>query len=113
MLDPEHHVCLSDGVNFWVGPVRSIVSLEQDTNYCKFTLNNGQKLNVRGALHGWEEKLPDSLFFRANRESIINMGHVKHMRAYDHKRYSLTMVGDKEIVMSRHQSVLFRRTKGL
>lgn len=114
MLDSDYHICLSDGVNYWVGPIRNIVSLEQGGNYCRFAVaGNGQKLNIRGTLHQFESRLPSLLFFRANRECIINLSHVKHMRAHDPKRYSFTMANDNEIIMSRKQSVLFRRTKSL
>jgi two-component system LytT family response regulator len=114
VLDPDYHICLSDNVNYWVGPIRNIASLEQDGNYCRFTIaGNGQGLNIRGRLHQFETRLPSSLFFRANRECLINLSHVKHMRAYDEKRYGFTMVNDNEIIMSRKQSILFRRTKSL
>jgi two-component system, LytTR family, response regulator len=114
VLDPNYHICLSDNVNYWVGPIRNISFLEQDGNYCKFTIANASlRLNIRGVLHHFETKLPSSLFFRANRECLINLSHVKHMRAHDPKRYSFIMVNDNEIIMSRKQSVLFRRTKSL
>lgn len=113
MPDSNCYVCLSDGVNYWVGPIRNIVYLEQGGNYCTFTIGNGKKLNIRGSLHQFETKLPDSLFFRTSRECIINMSYVKQMQAYDAKRYSMTMEDDKEIVLSRKQSVLFRKTKSL
>jgi two-component system LytT family response regulator len=113
VLDSDYYICLSDGVNYWVGPVCDIISLKQDQNYCHVTISSGQKFNIRGSLTKFETRLPSSLFVRANRECIINMSHVKQMRAYDAKRYSFIMDHDNEIIMSRKQSLLFRRTKSL
>jgi DNA-binding LytR/AlgR family response regulator len=111
--DLNGYVCVSDGVKFWLGPLRDVMSLEQTGNYCKFTLRTGQKFNIRGALCKWEEKLPTTLFFRTGRNCIVNLSHVKHMVAYDAKRFSFIMPGDDEVILSRSQSVLFRRTKSL
>ena len=45
---------------------------------------------------------------------MINLGHVKHMEAHDTKRLTFVLTGDDdEIVMSRQQSVLFRKSRNL
>lgn len=114
LRNPEDYVFLSDGVKYWVGPVSDIVSVEQTDNYTNFSLRSGQKLMIRGVLGRWETKLPTSLFFKASRDCIVNLMHIKHLRAYDAKRLSFIMVNsDIEIILSREQSILFRKSKRL
>ena len=110
---PDDYIFLSDGVKYWVGSVGEIIALEVAGNYTSFFLSNGQKLVMRGALQKWEPKLPVSHFFRANRDCIVNLKYVVEMRMYDFKRFSFTMRGDKEVILSGPQTLAFRRTKGL
>ena len=113
MDDYHHHVFLSDGVKYWLGPVCDIVSLSQSGNYTEFYIRNGQRLMVHGALNKWETKLPASLFFRTGRDHITNLAHVKHITAADSKRLLFVMLGDVEITLSRQQSTLFRKQRNL
>jgi two-component system, LytTR family, response regulator len=110
---PDEYVFLTNGVTFWVGPVSEIVTLEANGNYTAFFVSSGQKLMMRGVFCRWEASLPPSLFFRASRECIINLKHVIEMRIHDAKRFSFILPGNKEVIMSRKQTLEFRKVKRL
>lgn len=108
----DEYVFVSDDVKYWVGRVCEIALLEVSGNYTKFTFENGQKLDVRGGLRGWEFKLPPAMFFRAHRGCLFNIGQVKAMGAYS-RRQLFVVVGGNEIVMSNLQTALFRKLRSL
>ena len=110
-LSPDEYGFLSDGVNYWVGRLADIVSLDAEGNYVRVLLCNGQKMLTRGTLTQWEATLPPSMFFPTSRANIINLSHVKAMRAYDPRRFSFVLPSGNEVIMSQYQSVLFRKRK--
>jgi DNA-binding LytR/AlgR family response regulator len=110
---PDDYIFLTNGAKYWVGPVEEIVTLEADGNYVAFFISNGQTLVMRGVLYKWEASLPPSLFVRASRDCIINLKHVIEMRMYDAKRFSFIIPGNREVIMSRLQTLEFRKAKCL
>lgn len=112
-MNPNDYIFLSDNVKYWVGCLADIVSFEQDGNYTNIKISNGQKLTMRGVIGKWETKLPPSLFFKTGRDCIINLKHVQVMQAYDAKRFSFVLLGGSEVILSRAQSILFRKSRRL
>jgi two-component system, LytTR family, response regulator len=109
----EPVVFLSDGVKYWLGPVSDIVSIEVEGNYSHVLISSGQKLMIRGSLAKWENGLPSSIFFKAGRDCIINLGKVTEIKPHNSKQLVFTMTGDNEVIMSRAQTIKFRRTRGI
>ena len=110
---PDDYIYVTNGAKYWVGRVSEIVFIEVEGNYSHFLISNGQRLLVRGPLGRWEKALPPSIFFRSGRDCIINLRHITEMRIYNPKQFAFTMTGDNEVIMSRIQSIEFRRTRGL
>jgi two-component system, LytTR family, response regulator len=110
---PDDYIFLTNGAKYWVGPVGEIVILETDGNYTAISVSSGQTLMVRGVLYKWEASLPPSLFFRVSRDCIINLKHVIEMRMHDAKRFSFIIPGNREVIMSRLQTLEFRKAKCL
>jgi two-component system, LytTR family, response regulator len=106
-------VFLSDGAKYWLGPVSDIVYVETEGNYSRFLISNGQRLMIRGSLVRWENGLPSSFFFRAGRDCIINLSKVTELRPHNSKQLAFTMIGGNEVIMSRLQTIKFRRTRSL
>ena len=71
------------------------------------------KFLVRRSLQDCERRLDSSTFFRASRDCIVNLGHVTQSRSLDDGSLIFTLRDGKEIVLSRRQSVLFRKTHSL
>jgi two-component system, LytTR family, response regulator len=81
----------------------------------KFTLVHlpDGKFLVRRSLKDCERRLDSSTFFRASENCIVNLGHVTQSRSRDDRSLIFTLRDGKEIVLSRRQSVLFRKTHSL
>ena len=81
----------------------------------KFTLVHlpDGKFLVRRSLKDCERRLDSSTFFRASGDCIVNLGHVTRSRFLEDGSLIFTLRDGKEIVLSRRQSVLFRKTHGL
>ena len=81
----------------------------------KFTLVHlpDGKFLVRRSLKDCERRLDSSTFFRASGDCIVNLGHVTQSRSLDDGSLIFTLRDGKEIVLSRRQSVLFRKTHSL
>ena len=81
----------------------------------KFTLVHlpDGKFLVRRSLKECERRLENSTFFRASRGCIVNLGHVKQSRFLEDGSLIFILRDGKEVVLSRRQSILFRKTHGL
>ena len=81
----------------------------------KFTLVHlpDGKFLVRRSLKDCERRLDSSTFFRASEHCIVKLGHVTQSRSLDDGSLIFTLRDGKEIVLSRRQSVLFRKTHSL
>ena len=109
-LSPDDYVLLSNGAKNLLVRVSDIVAIEADGNYVTITLID-TKLTSHGTLHHCEEKLDPSTFFRAGRSCLVNLGQVKKVNMANPKQFMLTMQNDKEILVSRKQSVCLRQQK--
>ena len=83
--------------------------------HAKFTLVHlpDGKLLVRRSLKACERRLDSSTFFRASRGCIVNLRFVKQSRSLEDGSLIFILSDGKEVVLSRSQSVLFRKTRGL
>ena len=81
----------------------------------KFTLVHlpDGKFLIRRSLKECERRLDRSTFFRASRGCIVNLSQVKQSRLSKDRGLIFLLKDGKEVVLSRRQSVLFRKTRGL
>lgn len=108
----DDFIFLSDNVRCWVVRVSDISTLEACGNYTRVTLSDATAL-IRRPLRECECRLDPATFFRARRDCIVNLSQVKQMRMLDAKRFLFVLLDEKEIPMSRKQSLLFRKQKAL
>jgi two-component system LytT family response regulator len=71
------------------------------------------KLLIRRTLVECERRLDDSIFVRASRDCIVNLGQVKQPRLLKDGGLIFILKNGREVVFSRRQSVLFRTSRGL
>jgi two-component system, LytTR family, response regulator len=109
-LSPDDYVLLSNGVKNLLVRVSDIVAIEVSGNYVSTDLIDTRLSSYRGSLHHYEEKLP-STFFRTGRSCLVNLGQVKKVSMANPKQFVLTMKNDKEILVSRKQSICLRQQK--
>ena len=112
IVQRDDFILLTDNIKSWIGRIEHISLLERCENFTLLHFPDG-KLLIRRSLAACERRLDSSIFFRASRSCIVNLSHVKHSRLLEDERLSFLLNDGKEVVFSRRQSVLFRKTRGL
>ena len=108
----DDFVLLTDDIKYWIVRIADISLLEA----CRsFTLVHfpDSKLLIRRSLGDCERRLDSSIFFRASRGCIVNLSHVKELRLSKDGGLIFMLKDRKEVVLSRRQTYLFRKTRGL
>jgi two-component system, LytTR family, response regulator len=108
----DHFVLLTDDLKCWIVRIEDISLLEACWNFTLVHFPDGKLLSRRSLDH-CERRLDNSIFFRASRGCIVNLSHVKQLRLSNDGRLIFVLRDEKEIVLSRRQTVLFRTTRGL
>jgi two-component system LytT family response regulator len=60
-----------------------------------------------------EERFPESHFFRASRQHIININFVKDIEPWHNNTLRVTMINGMQIDISQRQSVRFKELMGV
>jgi two-component system, LytTR family, response regulator len=105
-------VLVTDDIQICIVRIENISLLEACRNFTLVRLPE-RKLLIRRALKECERRLDSSIFFHASRRCIVNLSHVKQPRLKKDGTLIFVMREGKEVVFSRRQTVLFRRTRGL
>ena len=112
ILHRNDFVLLNDEIKHWIVRIEDISLLEAHQNFTIAHLPNGKVL-IRRSLADCERRLDSSMFFRASRDCIVNLSQVKQSRLSKDRGLIFLLKDGKEVVLSRRQSVLFRKTRGL
>jgi two-component system LytT family response regulator len=106
-------VYVADSAKGWVVRASEICTVETCGNYTQITLHTGDKLLIRRAFKRCEQKLDPMMFFRANRQCIVNLNYVRQTRMLDAKRILFVLANGREIPLSRNHSLLLKRNMSL
>jgi two-component system, LytTR family, response regulator len=112
MLLRNDFVLLNDDIKHWIVRIEDISLLEAHQNFTIAHFPKGKVL-IRRSLSDCERRLDSSMFFRANRDCIVNLSQVKQSRLSKDRGLIFLLKDGKEVVLSRRQTVLFRATRGL
>jgi DNA-binding LytR/AlgR family response regulator len=113
MFSRDDFIFLSDNAKCRMIQSSNILSLEADGNYTEIHLTDATILLIRCAFHKCQRQLDPSTFFRTGRDCIVNLAHVKEVRIFDQKRYLFIMSDDREVILSRQNSLRLKREKSL
>jgi two-component system, LytTR family, response regulator len=114
-LDLHHKQTSNDRIvlktndEYHIIDVDEIISIEADTNYCWFYLNESRKIFVGGSMKDFEKKLPSHLFFRIHQSHIINLYQVKRFNS--NEALCLMRDGTEVPVSQRKKDELIDRIK--
>lgn len=100
-------IFIRDGEKCWLVKIGDIILFEIVGNYTRVYFENNNPL-IYKSLNQVEVKLPEALFFRANRQQIINIKHVKNVVPWFNGKFKLTLNNDTEVEVSRRQSQSFK-----
>lgn len=106
-LSLDKQIFIKDGEKCWLVKIQDISMFEIVGNYTRVFFENNKPL-IYKSLNQIEEKLPEDVFFRANRQQIININMVKKVVSWFNGKLKIEMNSGEEIEISRRQSYLFK-----
>lgn len=111
-LSLDKKIFIKDGEKCFFVPVKDISLIESDGNYVKVHFENKKPL-LHKSLTYMENRLPEDVFFRANRQYIINLNYIKNIEPYFNSTLLVEMQGGLKVDLSQRQSVKFREITGV
>jgi two-component system LytT family response regulator len=106
-LSLDKQIFIKDGEKCWLVKIQDISLFEIVGNYTRVFFK-GNKPLIYKSLAQVEEKLPKEVFFRANRQQVININHVKKVVSWFNGKLKIEMNSGEEIEISRRQSYIFK-----
>lgn len=111
-LSLDKQIFIKDGEKCWLVKIQDVFMFEIVGNYTRVFFENNRPL-IYKSLGQVEEKLPNDVFFRANRQQLININHVKKVVSWFNGKLKIEMNSGDEIEISRRQSYLFKEQLSL
>lgn len=106
-MGPEDQVFVKDGEKCWFVKLKQIRFFETYGNYSKIYFDE-EKVLVNKSLNYLEARLNPRRYFRANRQFIINLNHVKRIHPWNNEAFRVEMNCGTEIDISRRKSQRFK-----
>jgi two-component system LytT family response regulator len=103
MLRADDQVFLRDGERCWFVQLGQVSRIEVDGNYATVHFR-GEKAMLGRSLATLESRLDPALFFRANRNTLVNLRLVQGIDLSVGEGYTLTMKDGAEVEVSRRQA---------
>jgi len=103
----DKQIFIKDGEKCWLVKIKNISLFEIVGNHTRVFFESNKPLIYR-SLAQIEEKLPPEIFFRANRQQIININHVRRVVSWFNGKLKVEMNSGEEIEISRRQSYIFK-----
>lgn len=107
-LHADSQIFVKDGDHCHLIKLADIQYIESCKNYVKLFFN-GKKAFVKKSLNQVEERLPRQLFFRANRQFVVNCQAITQVEATVGDGYELTMNDGTHIEVSRRNACHFKQ----
>jgi two-component system LytT family response regulator len=111
-LMPDEKVFIRDGDRCWYIKLDEIKMIESSGNYAKIYFDKYQPL-IHRTLNSLDERLSDQIFFRANRQQIINLNYLDRIEPFFNSGFLFYMKDGSKIEVSRRQAVKFKETMSL
>jgi two-component system LytT family response regulator len=107
LLELDKQIFIKDGEKCWLVKVENISLFETVGNYTRVYFDGNRPL-IYKSLAQIEEKLPKQVFFRANRQQLLNINHVGKVISWFNGKLKIEMLSGEEVEISRRQSYLFK-----
>jgi len=111
-LEADKKIFIKDGEQCFFIPLKDIMYLESAGNYVKVFFKDKRPMLHR-SLNYMEERLPDSIFFRASRQFIINTEFIRSIDPFLNGTLRVTMTNGVVIDISQRQAVKFKDQMGI
>jgi len=111
-LTIDKRIFVKDGDQCFFVPLVDVFLIESVGNYARVFYNNYKPL-LHKSLNYLEEKLPETHFFRASRQHIININFIKTIHPYFNNCLQIELQNGVKIDVSQRQSVKFKELMGV
>jgi len=111
-LDAAQRIFLREGERCWFLPLDEIRLFESEGNYTRLHFADGRCLTQR-SLAAIEARLDATIFFRANRQQIVNLRAVRAVEVDVSGGLLLRIEGGLQALLSRRRSIDFRERMSL
>ncbi|MER3374460.1 MAG: LytTR family DNA-binding domain-containing protein [Allomuricauda sp.] len=106
-LSENSQIFIKDGESCWLVKIGDISLFEIVGNYTRVFFEDKKPLLYK-SLNQIEEKLPETSFFRANRQQIVNTNYIENVVPWFNGKLKLTLKNGEEVEVSRRQSYIFK-----
>lgn len=111
-LEETDQVFIRDGEKCWFVKLNEIRMIESAGNYAKIHFDKYQPL-IHKTLNALDERLSPSLFFRANRQQIINLQYIDKIEPFFNAGFLIYLKDGVKVEVSRRQAVKFKEMMSL
>lgn len=111
-LPLDKRIFIKDGAKCYFAPIADIFLLESVGNYVKVHFKDKKPL-LHKSLAYMENRLSETIFFRANRQFMFNMNFIKKIDPYFNSTLLIELQSGHKIDLSQRQSVKFREIAGV
>ena len=107
LLGLENQVFVKDGEQCWFVSLAEVRVMEIMGSYTRIYFKD-QKPMIPRSLNYMETRLDPEVFFRANRQQIINLKYIERIEPWFSGTLKIYLKGGQEVEVSRRQSIRFR-----
>lgn len=111
-LTGNSQVFIKDGEKCYFVKIADIFLLESAGNYVKIYFDTKKPL-LHKSLNLLEEKLPQDMFFRVNRQQMINLNYIQNIESYFKGGLHVTLHSGHSVEVSTRQAVRFKELMSL
>ncbi len=108
----DKRIFIKEGDKCWLVELHKIAHFESMGNYTKVHFDDQAPMLYK-SLNKIEERLQPDVFFRANRQSIINVNFIQEVVPWFSNTLKLTLKNGNEVEVSRRQSSKFKQLMSL
>ncbi|WJG08692.1 response regulator [Aliiglaciecola sp. LCG003] len=107
LLTPDSQFFVKDGDNCWLVKLGEVSLIESVGNYSRLYFANNKPM-IYKALSKIQARLAPGIFFRANRQQLVNMRDVVNVEPLLNESLELSLKNGTKVNVSRRQSVEFK-----
>jgi two-component system LytT family response regulator len=111
-LGAEDQVFIRDGEKCWFVKLSDVRMIESAGNYAKVHFDKYQPL-IHRTLNALDERLSQQVFFRANRQQIVNLSYIEKIEPFFNSGFLIYLKDGLKVEVSRRQAVKFKEMMSL
>lgn len=108
ILSSDNSIFIKDSDKCYIAKLQDVSLFETTGNYTKVFFNGKSPL-LHKSLNTIENRLDKNVFFRINRQQMINVNHIIDTKIWFKSKLRLTLSCQKEVEVSERQSVALKK----